>query len=293
MVPARRLDGFGPGAEAMPDVGQQPVLRAEGRQLVAAGPAEQVDAFDRLQQRRAFSARFGKIEAERLVDRGAQQRPEVMHAADADHLRDPAGKRRRQRARDHARDQMAAGGVADQADLAVDLAGDDGDEARKFLGDIAHADLGAEAVARHGHGEPVTKRARRQVRPERLVEAAPVAAMAEHDQSPRGSLGQEQVETVPVAIAIGLIEPSAVLTSELGAKFARPGGPIGDLGLDLGQADGGTVVVGLVPVGHRRRLARWHRHQATCFAGGAASAAVPTWAPAGDGGGPIAAATIA
>ena len=56
-----------------------------------------------------------------------------------------------------------------------------------------------------------------QMRPVGFVEAHPIAAMHEDDQALRRLLGQEQIETVALTVAIGEVE----LRAPCPASFAR------------------------------------------------------------------------
>lgn len=89
-MPALRMNAPHVGAEAGPDVGQQIVLPQEFRALVAADPAGDRASFHRPEQSGAFGRCFGLVHPQGRVHLGAQQRAQVVDAADRDDVRDAA-----------------------------------------------------------------------------------------------------------------------------------------------------------------------------------------------------------
>ena len=155
-----------------------------------------------------------------------------------------SGKRRGRR--DHARRQMAAGRMPGQADRTGDHACGLGDGRANFANDTRDARLRTKRVGRHGDGEAMRQRAIGQMRPGRLVEAHPIAAMDIDDEAPRRAFGQEQIKTVARPVAIAEVQPGPVAC---GKRLAiGPGGFAPGVRPAIAARDVDAVGVSILPI---------------------------------------------
>ena len=90
---------------------------------------------------------------------------------------------------------------------AAPLAGCSGDHPGNLLRDFGNARVRAEFVRWHDDGEATLERPPGEVRPERLIELHPEAAMNEGDEATRWTDGQEHVVSVALIRPVADIRP--------------------------------------------------------------------------------------
>ncbi|MFK4558918.1 hypothetical protein ABIF95_001448 [Bradyrhizobium ottawaense] len=215
--------------------------------LAAADPGGDGRMPARQMQRRAFERRLLHGHAERLVHLRLEQRTQIMQAADRKRAGDTVVDGGLQPAviAQHAGDEMAASGVAGEPDRPGDERSRLGDRRGDLGGDVGDACGRRQRVARQRHRPAMLARAFGQISPGRFVEAHPVAAVDEDDEALAVAVGQDQVEALTLAGAIG----------DVGAKILQPGAvggrPLGPLSRHLVRAgDVGRVGVSIIPIAH-------------------------------------------
>src|ERR1700733_16244506 len=134
-----------------------------------------------------------------------------------------------------------------------------------LLDNLGDADIRAEIVAGHRHGNAARIQSARHLAEERRIERAPPAAMNEQrERRIFAGLRQEQVDILPRRIAIGEAKLGAAGFERVGAiilSFPCPAGK----NLRMFRHAGAIVVFGfVVDGGHRRLLADYARKIAAC-----------------------------
>src|SRR5690606_5608543 len=93
----------------------------------------------------------------------------------------------------HPRDEMAAGGVSYKVNGPLFSSGYGGDCRTDLAHDLRDPHLGAQNIARHGDGVAILHAPFRQVRPVGIVQAHPISAMNENDQTAGGGAWPEKI----------------------------------------------------------------------------------------------------
>src|SRR5260221_4624341 len=233
MVLCRLVDDGDLPAPPAPFSGEFRLVALELRGLPAADREDQrmVRRRHRHQQLdRAVAPSGGGVQAEHSVEIAEADRLEIEDAADRAGAADwiaveaearPVGQHRHRR-------EMTAGGVtgekkaaaADAEALAV--GGEKGDRASDLRDDVVHAGRRGEVVIDDGDGHPDGAKGRRDEAEIALVHRLPVAAMEEHQDRRPPTPRPKEIEGLPLAAAIGNIEPAAPAVAH---RPARPRPP--------------------------------------------------------------------
>ena len=196
----------------------------------------------RRESRAGLSRAISAGSRRRSAHRRESERLQIGHRRDR---HDPLNEgRQRQIRATHAAAQMAARGVASDDERTCDEARRDVEGARDLMGHRADPGFGRERVGGQGAGPAARDCAGGEMRPHFTTELQPIAAMNEHQKSPRRGFRQKEVELVARFRTIR--DPGSGALPESRSKFRRFSHPARRKG--LGAGDEGAVGVGAVVI---------------------------------------------
>src|SRR3954462_15160728 len=220
-------------------------------------------------QRRAFQRRLLHRNAQAVVHPGLEQRTQIMQAADGQRPGDAVEDGGLQPAvvAQHARNEMPACGMAGEPDRSRDERGRLGDRYGDFRRNVGDARGRRQRVAWQCHRPAVMPRAFGEISPRRFVEAHPIAAVDEDDEALAVAVGQDQVEALALAGAIGDVGAKFLQSGAISRRALRP-----QRRYLVRARDMGRIGVSVIPIAHRDFLdglkTLWTWRQSATGAGG-------------------------
>ena len=153
---------------------------------------------------RALGLRLGHIQLQPGVHVGLHQRAQVRQRRDRHHPLDPRAHRLRQQPRcQHARHQVPARRMAREMDRPRDLLRRPAHRRSNLPGDVRDPHIGAEIIGGHRHRPALRQRARGEMRPDRAVEAQPVATVDKNHEPFHLALGEEEIQRLARTRPVG------------------------------------------------------------------------------------------